>query len=78
MRHFRPLRGAFLGLRTKANEYSGVSIGDFGPQSPSANFQYPNYPGGDSVRTCGDWFEMSMIGLSSLKEFLSENAALWV
>ena len=71
MRHSRPLRGTFLGLRTKANDYNGVSIGDFGPQSPSENFQYPNFPGGDSVRTCGDWFEMSMIGLSSLSQRVS-------
>jgi hypothetical protein len=47
--------------RQASPDYNGVSIGDFGQQSPTANFQYPNYPGGGSVRTCGDWFEVLMI-----------------
>jgi hypothetical protein len=53
------LSGAFVSLCSRKLALARAQTANLSAQSPVAKFQYPNLFDGDSVRECGDRFEIS-------------------
>jgi hypothetical protein len=62
MGHIPLLSGAFVGLCGRKLALARPQRAKLSPQSPLAKIQYPNLFDGDSVRECGDRFEISPLG----------------